>query len=372
MPALPTEDLKHILAHTRDLWAEARGKAFFITGGTGFFGMWLLESFAYANDRLQLGAKAVVLTRNSKAFLQKAPHLMSRQDIALFEGDVRSFAFIDGSFPYVIHAATEATAKLNEKAPHEMLDVIVNGTQRVLRFAAQAGVSKMLLVSSGAVYGTQPPELERIKEDYSGALDPTGRSSAYGEGKRISEALSIAHAKKNGYQIKVARCFAFVGPHLPLSGHFAIGNFMRDGLAGEEIKVLGDGTPRRSYLYSADLAIWLWTLLFKGKTGEAYNVGSSDAYPLREVAEKVATFFHSKVCISVKADPATAGRPSRYVPEVQKAFHDLNLRPFISLDEALLRTAAWHGRKPTALSQGNPCLNANVKEGIEINKRLPE
>ena len=162
---LPPEDLDHVLAHTRELWGEARGQAFFITGGTGFFGMWLLESFTHANDTLGLGARAVVLTRDPVAFARKAPHLAARADLEFVQGDVRTFPFPAGLFPYVIHAATEAGTKLNEKASHEMLDAIIGGTRRVLDYAAQAGAKKLLFTSSGAVYGPATPSRRLVGED---------------------------------------------------------------------------------------------------------------------------------------------------------------------------------------------------------------
>ena len=185
-PPLPPEDLDHVLQHTGKLWEELRGQRLFITGGTGFFGMWLLESFARANDIFKLGASAVVLTRDPGAFAAKAPHLANRRDLELLTGEVRTFVFPSGKFPFVIHAATEASAKMNTEAPAEMLDVIGAGTKRVLDFAASAGVKKLLFTSSGAVYGRQPAGLTHIPEDYAGAPDPLLAGSAYGEGKRLA------------------------------------------------------------------------------------------------------------------------------------------------------------------------------------------
>src|ERR1043166_2068370 len=116
LPPLPREDLEHVLAHTRELWAEAHEQSFFITGGTGFFGVWLLESFLHANAALSLNARAVVLTRNPATFAQKAPHLTGRADVELVQGDIRDFAFPHQRFAYVVHAATEASTKLNAEA----------------------------------------------------------------------------------------------------------------------------------------------------------------------------------------------------------------------------------------------------------------
>jgi nucleoside-diphosphate-sugar epimerase len=357
MPAnpLPPEDLAHVLTHTRELWSEAKGADFFVTGGTGFFGMWLLESFAHINDSLGLGMRATVLTRNPAAFAAKAPHLATRSDLRFVAGDVRNFAFPAGTYPYVIHAATEASAALNEQAPHEMFDAIVGGTRRVLDFAAQAGPRKFLLTSSGAVYGRQPSDLTHVSEDYAGAPDPLAPSSAYGEGKRVAEHLCAVHARRHGYEVKVARCFAFVGPHLPLDTHFAIGNFLRDARAGRDIQIRGDGAPHRSYLYAADLAIWLWTLLLRGAAGRAYNVGSMADLTLGELAALTnrVTWNLGRVVIGA---PASGGPAARYVPDTERAHRELGLAERIDLETALRRTFVWlgpvagHGRGVTHLS----------------------
>jgi nucleoside-diphosphate-sugar epimerase len=335
-------DLDHILFHTRDVWEHLRGKRVFVTGGTGFFGCWLLESFCWANDHLDLHASATVLTRNPQAFALKAPHLAAHPAIQLHVGDARSFDFPAGEFSYVIHAATEASAQLNDENPLLMLDTIVGGTRHTLEFARRCGTPRFLLTSSGAVYGKQPPDLPHIPEDHVGAPDPLEPRSAYGEGKRLAEHLCALYVQQYGVQTKIARCFAFVGPYLPLDGHYAIGNFIRDGLRGGPIQVKGDGTPCRSYLYAADLAIWLWTILCKGESCRPYNVGAEQASSIAELAHLVATCFQPSPPVHVALQSQAGRLPGRYVPSAQRAMRELNLRQTVDLREAITRTIQWY------------------------------
>ena len=335
------EDLDHILTHTEGLWEEIRGKRLFITGGTGFIGCWLLESFAWANDKLGLKAKALVLTRNLDAFKKKAPHLADHPDIQFHLGDVRFFEFPTETFSHIIHAATESSTSLNDENPLLMFDTIVQGTRHALDFARYRGVKKFLLTSSGAVYGKQPPEMTHIPEDYLGAPTPTDPRSAYGEGKRVAELLCTLYGKNYGLETKIARCFAFVGPYLSLDSHFAIGNFIRDGIRGGPIYVKGDGLPFRSYLYAADLMIWLWTILFRGMPSRPYNVGSEAEVSITELAKAVSRTFHPEPEIRVAKEP-TPDKPSdRYIPSTRRSQRNLNLRQHIQLFEAIQKTTHW-------------------------------
>jgi nucleoside-diphosphate-sugar epimerase len=336
LPPLPKEDLEHVLAHTRPHWERLRGGRIFVTGATGFFGIWLLESFAFANRSLDLGAKLVGLSRNPEAFYAKAPHLAQESSIALHRGDVRDFDFPRGSFTHVVHAGTTSSTPV---APAEMLDTITRGTKRTLEFAVASGAKRFLFVSSGAVYGKQPSEIMHLPESYQGAPNPIDPNSAYGEGKRVGELLCAMAHKDNGLETAIARCFAFVGPHLPLEAHFAIGNFIRDAINGGYIKVK-DGTPYRSYLYAADLAIWLWTILFKGEACHPYNVGSDQEITIAELAQTVALTLGGSVASSTSvlkfSSPAT-----RYVPDVSRIQKELCLAPVIKLSDAIQRVAVW-------------------------------
>ena len=329
------EDLHHVLDHTGDLWEELSDARIFVTGGTGFFGCWLLETFAFINSQLRLKAKLTALTRDPAAFRRKAGHLAGHPSIELWQGDVRDFKFPDGEFTHVIHAATTSGAPVEVG---EMFDTIVEGTRRVFDFAAGCCTQKFLLTSSGAVYGTQPPDLAAVPESYAGEMESDDPKSVYGRGKRAAESL----CEKSGLDAKVARCFAFVGPHLPLDAHYAIGNFIGDALAGGPLRIGGDGTPFRSYLYAADLAVWLWTILFRGETNRPYNVGSGEAISITDLAKLVAANIAPQAKIEIAGKPNPAIPPARYVPDVQRAASELDLRPLIPLNEAVRRTARWH------------------------------
>ena len=337
-------DLDGILTRSADVWRELAGARLFITGGTGFVGTWLLESFAWANRALSLDARAVVLSRDPERFAAKAPHLASDPAILLLRGDVVDFDAPAGPFTHVIHAATEASTQQNVTDPTRMTDTIVRGTRNVLDLARTSGARSVLFTSSGAVYGAQPSGVPLLPEEYAAGPGRPPRHSAYREAKRIAEGMCAICAAQSGLPVKVARCFAFVGPYLPLDAHFAIGNFIRDGLAGGPIVVRGDGRPVRSYLYAADLAAWLWTILVRGEPGRAYNVGSENGRTIAGVARIVAATFCPVPDVSIvgasKANRGDGG--DRYVPSTSRAREELGLRETVDLADAVQRTVAWH------------------------------
>jgi dTDP-glucose 4,6-dehydratase len=168
--------------------------------------------------------------------------------------------------------------------------------------------------------------------------------SAYGEGKRAGELLCALYHQQHGLETAIARCFTFVGPHLPLNAHFAIGNFIRDTLRGESIQIK-DGRPYRSYLYIADLVIWLWTILFKGQPCSPYNVGSDQEISIADLAQSVGTVMTGR---GINKEPSsqiltsTIFQPSRYVPSIALAKTTLDLQVWITLEEAIRRTTAWN------------------------------
>ncbi len=336
MARLSGPDLDHVLEQARECWPALDGSRLFITGGTGFVGKWLIESLLWANDRLKLNLAITVLTRDPRRFEANHPHLALHPAVELIQGEAATFDFPRGEFPFVIHAATERAFAPDAANPTSTFDLDVAATRRMLQFAREHGTRRLLFTSSGAVYGKQPADLANIPEDYAGAPSSTDPGSAYGQAKRVSEYLCTMHARQYGFDALIARLFAFSGPYLPLDENFAIGNFVRDALEGGPIRVKGDGTPYRSYLYAADLAAWLWTILARGEPARPYNVGSGEAVSIADLARAVAEAAGGmRVEIAQRAAP---GAPAlRYVPSVERASKELGLRPRIGLEEGIRR-----------------------------------
>lgn len=332
------------LASSHVLWDELRGAHLFITGGTGFIGRWLLETLALAEARFNLGLRVCMLTRNPNRFSLEVPLLASHPAFRFVTGDVRDFDFPAGDYSHFLHlAAVSADATFNKADPLIQFDIAYQGTRRVLEFAAHCGARRLLLTSSGSVYGAAHLRNEYLTpEDYIGAPLPSDLSAAPEHGKRAAEFLCEYYRQKHGVETIIARCFTFVGPRLPLDIHYAIGNFIRDALWGDEITVHGDGTPIRSYLYIADLLIWLLVMLTRAPSGSLFNVGSDVPLSILELAMLVRDTLALGKPVKVIGRQHVNLNRNIYVPNIECARATLQLDVWTDLAEAILRTGNWY------------------------------
>ncbi|HEY8025383.1 MAG TPA: NAD(P)-dependent oxidoreductase [Burkholderiaceae bacterium] len=319
--------------------AVLAGTNIFITGGTGFFGLWLLSALDHLN-RQGARIRATVLSRDPARFLQSQPYWATRDWLAFHRGNVRDFAFPQERYDLLIHAATD-TSVAAQANPMEIFADIVDGTRHVLDFAVQSGIKRTLLTSSGAVYGPQPADISHITEDARFACAPESAASAYGEAKRAMELLGTLYHAKYGLESVIARCFAFAGPGLPLDGHFAIGNFINDALYADAIMVKGDGTPLRSYLYGADLSVWLLTLLAIGKPAYPYNVGSDQAVSIAGLADTVRDVVAPEKTCNISARPVQGAARQQYLPAIERCRNELGLDVWTPLKRAIELAAAY-------------------------------
>jgi dTDP-glucose 4,6-dehydratase len=344
MPArISSEDLDHIASSLDDVIPHMSGKRFFITGGTGFFGKWILETLLFLNSNHNTNCSALVLTRNAEKFKKNSPQFNDGA-IEYVTGDITNFPFPEGEIDYCIHAAMEGE-NLDKTDELEVLNAAYSGTQRVMEFAKQKKLLSTLYVSSGGVYGRQPPEVRFMPEDSANAPDTTQLRSCYGEGKRVGEFLCTYYGRKFELPVKIVRPFAFVGPYLALDAHFVIGNFIKNRLAGEPILIKGDGTPMRSYMYAADLAIYLFKVLIHGQNLTPYNLGSSEEVSILSLANVIAEMSVPKSDITVLQKNERHGLPERYVPDVTRIKTKFPAVKTISMTDAIARTLAFYSQK---------------------------
>lgn len=318
----------------------------FLTGGTGFFGRALLRHWMTSHS---LGAElpsVTLLSRNSSLFLKNYPEFSELPWLQIVTGDVNAPETLPANmaFTHVLHAAADSTLG-PQLTPLQRYDQIVDGTRNMLDLAVRCDVQRFLLTSSGAVYGAQPLHLDRLPEDWHGMPDPMNAANAYGVAKRAAEHLCGLYSDAFGLHTVIARCFAFVGPDLPLSAHFAIGNFIRDALWSEDITVTGNGTPLRSFLDQDDLARWLTTLLLRGQFGQAFNVGSDHILSIADVARLVRDTLAPDKCVQFLGKPLANGGRNIYVPDIRKAQSALGLRVDISLKDSIIAAAAAAQRR---------------------------
>lgn len=337
---LPQTDIDKVILLTPEVWSHLRDKRILLTGGTGFIGSWLLEVMQKVNDDLNIGMQFSVVTRNSVAAHQNHPNLFDRADTLILEGDILGDLRHQGRWDICIHAATDVESSLRTVNPLATFNSIAMGADNVLRLAKSSGVSRFLLLSSGAVYGGQPEHLEKIPETYMGAPKSLNSRSAYGCGKKVSEWLVTA-SESDDFEPVIARIFALIGPGMPQTGSFAAGNFLEDVLCNRRIVIKGDGSSIRSYLYMADLCVWLLNIMVFGKSGVAYNVGSEDSHSILELANLFSGYLNTngseKICISNVANNAV----SRYVPNTALAREDLGLEECTPIHSAIQKTIEW-------------------------------
>jgi dTDP-glucose 4,6-dehydratase len=325
-------DLDEIVrAATADLEA-LRGSKLFMTGGTGFFGKWLLAALLHANAELALGLKMWVLSRDPAAFAAKHREIDGAAGLTFLRGDVAYFSAQHRPFDFIIHAAADTTAFTDEAEERERSRAIVWGTRKMLDLTRRSG-GRLLNVSSGAVYGAEAGKREGAREDdYDGARPVT----PYGEAKRQAEDLCA----ESGADFVTARAFAFLGPHLPLDAHFAAGNFLRDALRGGPIQVRGDGTALRSYLYPTDLVTWLLRILVRGERGRGYNVGSDEVVSTGELAHVIASAVEPAPEVVIQS-VQPQGPQNIYLPNLDRARAELGLSVTVPLRQAVARTVDY-------------------------------
>ncbi|WP_251371957.1 NAD(P)-dependent oxidoreductase [Polynucleobacter sp. MWH-UH24A] len=336
----PEEDLEAISDGMKLDLEKLRNKKIFLTGATGFIGKNLVECLLWINEKNSLNIEILAISRDCEKFYRNYPHFKKHTQFKLYQSDVCDnlcnlpIKRID----FVIHAATDV---LQQFDPMQILRTSLDGTSNVLSYSIELGCERFLLLSSGAVYGKSPNANVKFSESYIGGADLVSPKSAYALGKQLSEWLT-QQVSSLSIKVKIARCFAFVGPYLPLNQHFAIGNFIEASLQGHTIEIRGDGTPLRTYMYTSDLCICLLKILLSDNSNNVFNVGGDEVVSIRKLANIVKDTLNSDVCINIhQVNNKTI---DSYIPDINRIKQALHVIPKINLRDAIRKTADWNLR----------------------------
>jgi len=331
-------DLKFICTFLDKEFRKLRNTRIFITGATGVVGKWLLASLLYADDTFHLNLSMTILTRNKTAFGDKFPMLCFDERVSILEGDIKDFQ-TDIKVDYFIHGAADVV-KVDLESEIFMSNIL--GTHNALKQAVKSKAKRFLYLSSGAVYGKLNLQNEGINESDRGAIDFLNANSAYSLGKRGGEFLTNRASDEFDMSVSSARCFALAGPHLPLDKHFAFGNFMLSALKNKRIKITGNGKVYRSYLYLADVCIWLLKIAINGENKKSYNVGSDQSVSILQLAKKIKLEIGADSEINIGSFNTDKPYSDYYFPNTYFTKKTLNLDANYSLSDIIKITADWH------------------------------
>jgi nucleoside-diphosphate-sugar epimerase len=341
--ALVQSDVEAVLGHGRAARLDKlHGEHLFISGGTGFLGTWLLELIKGLNERHGFGIRATVYARNAREFAARHPHLGLLKGVRYEDGDIRHLAELPRDVRYIIHAAALTDRRLLSSQPVSVAEVNAVGAQRLLRAATlMEEVEKIVMLSSGLVYGEQPWDLPQVDESFAGPLLCNSVGSVYAESKRFAEAVACGAISESKLPIVILRPFAFVGPYQSLQLPWAVTDFMRDSFNGGPIRIMGDGATVRSLMYASDYAYWVLAALAVGRAREVYNVGSPEAVDLATLAHMITQLFSPSPEIRTRVGQ-TGHERNRLVPNVGRAMRDLGVEVTVPLAVAIQRSITWN------------------------------
>ena len=352
------EDLDGVLA-------DMSGKRLLLTGGAGFLGYYLIEAVLDWNRRHDAEPERIRLTVFDNFARGRPPWFQRYDGVPGLTVETRSLseplpADLPG-FSYVIHAAGIASPHVYREYPLETIDANIIGLRNLLdeargRQGTSTPLEGFLYYSSSEIYGDPPTERIPTTEDYRGNVSCTGPRACYDESKRLGETLCTVFARKYELPVTIARPFNNYGPGLRIDDGRVIPDLARRLLAGEDLVLHSDGSPTRTFCYSADAVCGYYRVLLRGRPGEAYNVGveapeiSMSALAEQLMAAGKELFGYTGAVVhrpSAEADYLT-DNPQRRCPDITKARTELGYNPRVGLDDGLRRSLQWYARQAPA------------------------
>lgn len=358
LSVLLAEDLETICVDLDAEFGRIAGKSLLITGGGGFLGYYLVQAALHWNrTRATRGLIDVTVydnyVRGVPAWLEALTadptlHLVKQDMIQPLPNEMPHF-------DWIIHAAGIASPIYYRAKPLETIDANINGLRNLLEWALAAknagrNFEGMLFYSSSEIYGDPTPDAIPTPETYRGLVSCTGPRACYDESKRFGETLCVVYARQHGLPVRIARPFNNYGPGLKITDGRVLPDFARNALNGQDIVMLSDGSPKRTFCYATDAITGYYKVLVRGRDGEAYNVGiERPEISMAELAGLVVDTsrelfgYGGKVVLgAAKEADYLVDNPNRRCPVITKAREHLGYSPKILPDEGVYRSLVWY------------------------------
>ncbi len=326
------------------LTQRLEGHRIAVIGGTGFVGTWLAETVAALNDEWDGRVRLDLLGRSVGSWKAAHPHLASRDDVRVSVADVRSAFELAGDTTLVLYAAGVADPRVHASDPFRVHETALQGISHSLAASARLqSLQRFLNVSSGLVAGGAGKE-DGLKERDIGVLDFTRVHNVYAESRRAAENLVSLYASQYRIPVATARAFTFLGAFQPLDAPWAVNNFVRDALSGNDIRLHGDGATRRSYLYGSDVAAWLLRMVVDAQDGAIFNLGGAEPISHSDAAAIVAERTLPTPQLVYKSQPAVSDRRHDFFPDLRQVQASLGLQQAFTNTQAIERLMQWHAQ----------------------------
>ena len=335
-------DCEQVLAGQLGTLTALKNKSLFMSGANGYVGKWLIELINHLNEHhkfnINIKACATSISQSAKDY----PHIFKKKYIDLIDKDIKNLSEIDASVSYVLHLAGNPDNRIHSSNPVKIMKDIILGTTRILDACNR--LEKLLNFthfSSGHVYGQQPFEAMNVNENTFYSSTGTRLLSYYGEAKRASESLVNAYRSQYKIPTTILRPFAFIGPYQLIDRPWAINNFIRDGLYGQSIRILGEPTTIRSYMYPSEMALWTLRAVLNPSEENVFNLGSSDSMDLQSIAQIVEQSFGGHLGVSTNSPPGALNK-SKFIPDISKFETVFDLPLKIGTEEAIRKAVTWY------------------------------
>jgi nucleoside-diphosphate-sugar epimerase len=277
---------------------EIRNSNILVTGSSGLIGSILVKSLVKINEDNNLNINIIAHARNKN----KIESIFGiNKTVKFIFSDIQSID-IEEKLDYIFHCAAPTSSKFYVENPVETIDTILNGTKNVLELSREKNIKSLVVLSSLESYGTILDDSVEINENSIGQINSIDVRSSYSLGKKMSECICHSYFKQYSVPVKIARLTQVFGAGISNEDNRVFAQFSRSVVNKENIVLHTSGASAKPYCYTTDTISALFYLIFKGSSGEAYNVANPKTYiSIRDIAILLSKIFpESKLVQKIK------------------------------------------------------------------------